>query len=109
MFSVGLPADFSHAHIEAEHALVRRPVLVLTGGEPDTWSDLSPEQVEQRLAHLAGVRHEVVDGAGHYVHVEQPDAVFAAIERFLVEVDRPAPGGAGAAGAHVAAGDEVDP
>lgn len=85
-FSVGLPSPFGPGFIEAEHALVRRPVLVLTGAEHDTWSDLSPAEVDERLSHLAHVRHEVVAGAGHYVHVEQPAAVVTAARQFLAEV-----------------------
>ena len=86
MFPVGLPADFSIEHLNAEHALIRCPVLALTGGEHDTWSELSPAEVADRLAHLPTARHEVVAGAGHYLHIEQPDAVFEAIRGFLAEV-----------------------
>ena len=85
-FSVGLPSPFGPGYIEAEHELVRCPVLVLTGGEHDTWSDLSPAEIDDRLSHLAVVRHEVVEGAGHYVHVEQPAAVVEAVRAFLAEV-----------------------
>ena len=86
LFSVGLPGEFSHEHLLAEHELVECPVLVLTGSEHDTWSDLSEEEVAARLAGMRDARHHVVPGAGHYVHVEQPDAVFAHIETFLTEV-----------------------
>ena len=86
LFSVGLPDDFDIDHLHAEHALVRCPLLVLSGGEHDTWSELSPEATAERLASLGDVRHVVVAGAGHYVHVEQPDAVMAAITAFLDEV-----------------------
>jgi len=85
-FNVGLPADFSHEHLRAEHALMTRPLLALTGGEHDTWSDLSPEEIDVRLANFADVRHHVIPGAGHYVHLEQPDAVMGRIEEFLAEV-----------------------
>ena len=85
-FNVGLPAPFEPGFIEAEHELVRCPVLVLTGGEHDTWSDLSPAEVDDRVSHLADVRHEAVAGAGHYVHVEQPLVVRAAVRRFVAEV-----------------------
>lgn len=86
LFSVGLPSPFGPGYIEAEHALVGRPVLVLTGGEQDTWSDLTPEEIAERLAHLPDVRHQVVDGAGHYVHIERPVAVLGALRAFLAEV-----------------------
>jgi pimeloyl-ACP methyl ester carboxylesterase len=86
MCSVGLPGEFSLEHLVAEHDLVECPMLVLTGSEHDTWSDLSDDEVAERLAHVRDARHRVVDGAGHYVHVERPDAVFAEIESFLAEV-----------------------
>jgi pimeloyl-ACP methyl ester carboxylesterase len=88
MFSVGFPGDFGIDHLHAEHALVTGPVLVLTGGEKDTWSELSDEELADRLRHLPDVRHEVVADAGHYVHIEQPDVVLDAIERFVAEVGR---------------------
>ena len=86
LFSVGLPGDFSHEHLLAEHELVSCPVLVLTGSEHDTWSDLGDEEIAGRLAGMPGARHHVIAGAGHYVHVEQPEAVFAEIDTFLTEV-----------------------
>lgn len=89
MFRVGLPSgDFSLEHLHAEHAMVECPVLVLTGSEHDTWSDLSDEALADRLTKLADARHEVVSGAGHYVHIEQPDAVLTAIAEFIAEVER---------------------
>lgn len=87
LFGVGLPEAFDGAALDAEHDLVTCPVLVLTGSEHDTWSELAPAELETRLRHLAGSRHQVVASAGHYVHIEQPDAVVAAIGSFLDEVD----------------------
>ena len=86
VFGVGLPADFDIDHLDAEHELVSVPVLVLTGTEHDTWSDLTDEEIAERVARMPGARHQVVDGAGHYLHVEAPDAVLAAVTAFLDEV-----------------------
>ena len=86
MFSVGMPDDFSLDHLYAEFAATRCPVLVITGGEHDTWSDLTDEELDARLAHMPDVRHHVVEGAGHYVHIEQPDRVLSLIEAFLREL-----------------------
>ena len=83
LFGVGLPDDFSVDHLHAQYDLVSCPVLALTGGEVDTWSDLTPTQLEVRLSHLPTAQHHVVAGAGHYVHVEQPAAVLAHVEAFL--------------------------
>jgi pimeloyl-ACP methyl ester carboxylesterase len=87
LFNVGMPGDFDVAHLAAEIAMVRAPVLVLTGHEDDTWSDLTPTEKDARLAHVADLRrHVVVEGAGHYVHLEQPAIVVDAIDAFLDEV-----------------------
>jgi pimeloyl-ACP methyl ester carboxylesterase len=47
---------------------------------------MTPEELEQRLTHLPTARHHVVEGAGHYVHLERPDAVVAEIAAFVREV-----------------------
>ena len=88
--SSGLPGSFSLDHLRAQHARITCPVLVLTGSEHDTWSDLSDDELAGRLSHLRDVRHQVIEGAGHYVHIEQPDAVLAAITGFMAELDGPA-------------------
>ena len=86
MFGVGLPAAFDLDALHAEHEAVVTPVLVLTGEEHDTWSEMTPEELSDRLTHLPTARHHVVPGAGHYVHLERPDVVLAEIGAFLREV-----------------------
>ena len=88
VFNVGFPGDWDPEGITAEHELVECPLLVLTGAEPDTWSDLTEEQTAERISHFRDVRHRAVAGAGHYVHVEQPGAVLDAIRSFVEEVGR---------------------
>jgi pimeloyl-ACP methyl ester carboxylesterase len=85
-FRTGLPGEFDVSYLEAELALTTCPMLVLTGSEPDTWSDHSPEEVAKRLAAYPNPHHEVIEGAGHYVHIEQPHAVLDAIGRFLAAI-----------------------
>ena len=86
MFGVGVPSEFSEPMLEAEMRAVARPVLVLTGSEPDTWRDLSDAQITERVGWFPDARHIVVPGTGHYVHIEAPQAVIAHIETFLAEV-----------------------
>ena len=86
MFGVGVPSDFSEPMLEAEMRAVSRPVLALSGSEPDTWRDLTDEQIAERVGWFPDARHAVVPGTGHYVHIEDPDAVMAEIEAFLAEV-----------------------
>ncbi len=86
MFGLGVPSEFNVELLEEEQRRVQCPVLVLTGTEPDTWRDLSPEEEAQRVGWLRA-RHVPVAGTGHYVHLEDPDATMAAIAPFVAEVD----------------------
>jgi pimeloyl-ACP methyl ester carboxylesterase len=86
LFRTGFPGDWDTEFVEAEHGMLTRPLLVLTGAEDDTWSDHAPEAVAARVATFSDARHETVAGAGHYVHIEQPDVVLDAIRRFVAEV-----------------------
>jgi pimeloyl-ACP methyl ester carboxylesterase len=88
VFRSGFPGDWDVEYADAEHSLLERPLLVLTGAEDDTWSDHAPEAVAERVAKFQDARHETVPGAGHYVHIEQPDFVIDAIRRFTEEVGR---------------------
>jgi len=59
---------------------VANPVLVVHG-ECDR---VSPVTVSERLAgHLADARIEVVAGAGHWIHVDQPGEFCRLVEEFL--------------------------
>ena len=62
---------------------LRCRVLVLTGAEADQWSFLTAADRDRRLAAMADVEHHSVSGAGHYVHVERPDAVVEHMARFF--------------------------
>ena len=80
---LGTPGPFSEDVLLAQYATLHRPVLALTGSEPDQWSFLAPEDRARRLATLPDAEGRVVDGAGHYIHVECPDATIAHLEAFL--------------------------
>ena len=88
VFNVGFPGDWDPEGNATEDELVECPLLVVTGGEHDTWSELDEAQTKERLRHFRDVRHVVVPEAGHYVHVEQPEAVLAAVTAFVDEVGR---------------------
>jgi pimeloyl-ACP methyl ester carboxylesterase len=62
-------------------ARLDRPTLSVLGSADDHFTDPVAE-AESTAAELRG-EHLVVDGAGHYSHVEQPDLVAGAIISFL--------------------------
>jgi pimeloyl-ACP methyl ester carboxylesterase len=87
IFQTGLHGPFSPDVLLAQYRLVECPVLLITGNEPDTWNDLLPEERAERLAAMRDPRHEEIRGAGHYVHLEEPDAVMDAVRAFITEVE----------------------
>jgi pimeloyl-ACP methyl ester carboxylesterase len=80
---LGSPGPFSDESLRAQYARIGCPVLVLTGTEPDQWNDLPVEARDARLAAIPDVRHHEIAGAGHYVHIEQPDAVVELVTAFF--------------------------
>lgn len=86
MLSQGVPDGFSVDMILAGFGDVAAPVLALMASEHDTWSDLDDDEVERRIARFPDARRRSIPGAGHYVHIEQPDLVLQEIEAFLAEL-----------------------
>lgn len=85
-FRTGIPDGFSLDLILAQYGHVTAPTLVLVSSEEDAWTEVHDEEAERRVAMLADGRLESVPGAGHYVHIEQPDFVLDRITRFLDEI-----------------------
>lgn len=92
-------AGMDHASVERTWRQVRCPVLVVDGGDSwETWWSVrvpmaieprrrvSAEAWRARVASFPDVRHVVIDGAGHMVHFDQPDALESAVGAFLDEV-----------------------
>ena len=86
LFNLGIPDGFSLDDITASYPDVAAPVLALMSSEDDTWADLDEAEVERRIAFFPDARWKSVPGAGHYVHVEEPDFVLAETEAFLRDV-----------------------
>ena len=57
-----------------------KPTLFIAGGRSDYIQPRHREEIE-RLFPAAVI--EVIDGAGHWVHADAPQAVVDAVERFL--------------------------
>lgn len=88
MFNIGVGGGpFTVDMLLGQYHLVRCPVLVLTGTEEDTWNDLTADERAVRIAAVGDARHFEIPHTGHYVHLEQVDAVVKQIARFIEEVE----------------------
>ena len=85
-FRTGVPDAFSLELILAQYPHITAPTLVLVSSEEDAWTEVHDEEAQRRVGMLPRGRLESVPGAGHYVHVEQPDFVLVRITRFLDEI-----------------------
>lgn len=52
---------------------LRVPMLAVVGGVPDTWGPLPEPMLSKRLAHVPRLDRAVVEGAGHFMHIEKPE------------------------------------
>lgn len=71
--------------IDARLARVDVPTLTIFGSADDHFAD--PAAEARMVAGQLGGGHTLVDGAGHYPHVERPDVVVQAVRSFLSELD----------------------
>src|SRR4051812_12122289 len=68
----------------AQLTKVRCPALIVEGSLDPDWADPGAEGAAIVAAMPAGrARLEVIEGAGHYPHVQYPDAVVALVVAFL--------------------------
>ncbi len=65
---------------------IQCPTLILRGSQSTI---LSEEAARDLAAELADGRHEVIRGAGHHVHIDQPAASLAALRGFLTSIESP--------------------
>lgn len=92
---IWLNPDFRSWNIESVLPAIRRPILAIQGID-DEYGTM--EQVDRIASGATNTHVELVKLAdcGHSPHRDQPDAVIAAAERFLMEIgDRPRFPGAG--------------
>jgi pimeloyl-ACP methyl ester carboxylesterase len=86
LFGVDVPDGFEIEMVMAELRDVEAPVLALMSSEDDAWTGLDDAEIQRRVGLFPDGRWRSVPGAGHYVHVEQPDVVLAEIEAFLRDI-----------------------
>lgn len=63
--------------------LLQAPMLAIVGGEPDTWGPLPETVLAERLGALRHVDRARIDGAGHFMHMEAPEATARVILEWL--------------------------
>ena len=73
------PLPFQASLFKAFLGEIRAPTLIIDGGA----SPMRALDVADRVACLADAQTLVIPGAGHLVHVDQPEALAGAIARFL--------------------------
>ena len=62
---------------------LRAPLLAVIGSEPDTWGPLPEPILRSRLAFVPRVTRAVVQDAGHFMHIEQPERTARLVLDFL--------------------------
>jgi pimeloyl-ACP methyl ester carboxylesterase len=63
--------------------LLRPPMLAIVGSEQDTWGPLPESIIGPRLAKVPRLERATVAGAGHFVHMEQPEGTARVLLEFL--------------------------
>jgi pimeloyl-ACP methyl ester carboxylesterase len=71
--------------IGPSYRTLKMPLLAIVGSEPDTWGPLPKAVLDERLANAPVLERRTIAGAGHFVHIEQPEATARAILEFLEE------------------------
>lgn len=62
---------------------LKRPMLAIVGAEEDTWGPLDEQLLARRLSNVPRVQRARVAHAGHFAHMEQPQAVAELVLAFL--------------------------
>jgi pimeloyl-ACP methyl ester carboxylesterase len=62
---------------------LRTPMLAVAGTEADTWGPLPDAMLRTRLEFAPEVTLAKVEGAGHFVHMEQPEATARLLLDFM--------------------------
>lgn len=80
---VPLPYAFRGAEAKALWREVRAPVLCIDGGDSPAKYFCGDAEMAERRACFADLRHIVIDGCGHMLHLQKPQAIARHICTFL--------------------------
>ena len=75
----------SKSDIEVELKNISAPVLAI-GGSRDPDFDKPEEEIDWMLTIFKGQKY-MVEGAGHYPHLEFPDLVSSQIKQFVYKIE----------------------
>jgi pimeloyl-ACP methyl ester carboxylesterase len=64
-------------------SVLSAPMLAVIGSEADTWGPLPEPILAPRLAVIPRLSRATVHGAGHFVHMEEPEATAAVLLDYL--------------------------
>jgi pimeloyl-ACP methyl ester carboxylesterase len=62
---------------------LRAPLLAMIGSLPDSWGPLPKELLDHRLENVEHLDRATVEGAGHFIHMQQPAAAAGLMLDFL--------------------------
>lgn len=65
------------------NGFVSVPMLAIVGSVPDTWGPLPEPLFRERIGRVKNVATQVIDGVGHFVHIEKPVETSEAVVEFL--------------------------
>ena len=82
-FAAGGFGPFKAAWIGPQWKHLRSPLLAVIGGIADTWGPIPEETLAERLSHVPELERATVEGAGHFIHMEQPAETARLILDFL--------------------------
>jgi pimeloyl-ACP methyl ester carboxylesterase len=62
---------------------MRAPLLAMIGSLPDSWGPLPEELLAHRLGNVENLERATVEGAGHFIHMQQPATAAGLMLDFL--------------------------
>jgi pimeloyl-ACP methyl ester carboxylesterase len=80
---IGTPYDMPNEERQALWAKITCPVLLISGSESWARRDGDVAGLLAQFTRAASVRHELIDGAGHWVHHDQLDRFIEMVADFL--------------------------
>lgn len=80
---ISFPYGFRAAESMAMWRQVTAPVLCIDGGRSPARHYVPPDEMARRHACFSHLRHRVIEGCGHMLHIQNPTAIAAEICSFL--------------------------